>query len=84
MGIEAAKPALTYQYRGWYHTGMNDTTERKTQRWMLYLPPALLEEFRRLSVAHRRSLNSEMIWALEQYAKAEKEQGKHDADPQGV
>jgi Arc-like DNA binding domain len=63
---------------------MNDSTERKTQRWMLYMPPALLDQFRTLASAHRRSLNSEMIWALEQYAKAEQLKGRRDADPQGV
>ena len=63
---------------------MNDATERKSQRWMLYLPPVLLEQFRTLAAAHRRSLNSEMVWALEQYAKAEQRKGKRDADAQGV
>ena len=63
---------------------MNDTTERKSQRWMLYLPPALLEQFRTLAAEHRRSLNSEMVWALEQYAKAERRKGRRDADVQGV
>jgi Arc-like DNA binding domain len=51
---------------------------------MLYVPPALLEQFRTLSAAHRRSLNSELVWALEQYAKQEQRRGKRDADPQGV
>jgi hypothetical protein len=60
---------------------MDTSTGRKTQRWMLYLPPALLDQFRTLASAHRRSLNSEMIWALEQYAKAEQRKGKKDADP---
>ena len=63
---------------------MSDTTERKSQRWMLYLPPALLEQFRVLASEHRRSLNSELVWALEQYAKAEQRKGNRDADPQGV
>src|SRR5690242_3872241 len=67
LRIEAALLRLIHWYHKWYHTGMNDTTERKSQRWMLYLPPALLEQFRTLAAEHRRSLNSEMVWALEQY-----------------
>jgi Arc-like DNA binding domain len=75
---------LTYQYGTWYHTSMDTSTERKTQRWMLYVPPALLEQFRTLSAAHRRSLNSELVWALEQYAKLERRKRSRDADAQGV
>jgi hypothetical protein len=45
---------------------------------MLYLPPALLEQFRVLAAEHRRSLNSELVWALEQYAKAEQRKAKRD------
>ena len=47
---------------------------------MLYLPPALLEQFRALAAEHRRSLNSELVWALEQYAKAEQRKTKREQD----
>ncbi len=57
---------------------MNTSSERKSQRWMLYLPPALLEQFRVLAAEHRRSLNSELVWALEQYAKAEQRKAKRE------
>ena len=50
-------------------------------RWTLYADPTLIEQFRRLAALHRRSLNSELIWALEQYAKQEQRKGKKDADP---
>jgi hypothetical protein len=63
---------------------MDTPSERKTQRWMLYLPPALLDQFRQLAAAHRRSLNSELVWALEQYAKQEQRKERRNADPQGV
>jgi hypothetical protein len=63
---------------------MNPSTDRKSQRWMLYLPPALLEQFRHLASAHRRSLNSELVWALEQYAKVEQQKGDRDADQESV
>ena len=59
---------------------METPPERKTQRWMLYLPPALLGQFRQLAAEHRRSLNSELVWALEQYAKQEKRKRKRDTD----
>ena len=45
---------------------------------MLYAAPALIEQFRALSREHKRSLNSELIWALEQYAKAEQRKAKRD------
>ena len=69
---------LAHWYRIWYHTGMDTTSEHKSQRWMLYLPPTLLEQFRALAAEHRRSLNSELVWALEQYAKAEQRKAKRE------
>ena len=47
---------------------------------MLYLPPTLLEQFRALAVEHRRSLNSELVWALEQYAKQEQRKAKRETN----
>ncbi|HEY7122471.1 MAG TPA: Arc family DNA-binding protein [Ktedonobacterales bacterium] len=60
---------------------METPPEHKTQRWMLYLPPALLDQFRQLATEHRRSLNSELVWALEQYAKQEQRKAKREANP---
>jgi hypothetical protein len=51
---------------------------------MLYVPPALLDQFRQLAAEHRRSLNSELVWALEQYAKQEQRKRKRDADQESV
>jgi hypothetical protein len=58
-----------------------NTADIKPIRWTLYADPALIDQFRQLAARHRRSLNSELIWALEQYAKAELRKGKKDADP---
>ena len=83
MGIYAARLGLTHMYYTWYHMYMK-TSDPKPIRWTLYAAPALIEQFRQLAALHRRSLNSELIWALEQYAHAEQRKGKRDADPQSV
>jgi hypothetical protein len=61
-----------------------NTSDSTPKRWTLYVAPALIEEFRHLAAEHKRSLNSELVWALEQYAKAEKRKGKRNADAQDV
>ena len=63
---------------------MDAPPEHTLPRWTITVSPALVDEFRTLAGEHRRSLNSELVWALEQYAKAEKRKGRRDADPQGV
>jgi hypothetical protein len=35
-------------------------------------PPDLLDELRKLAVAHERSLNGEIVWALRQYVEQQK------------
>ena len=35
-------------------------------------PPDLLEELRKLAVAHERSLNGEIVWALRQFVEQQK------------
>lgn len=60
------------------------TSDGKPIRWTLYAHPALIEQFRQLAALHRRSLNSELIWALEQYAKVEQRKGKRNADQESV
>jgi hypothetical protein len=56
------------------------TSDTKSIRWTLYADPALIETFRHLASEHKRSLNSELIWALEQYAKQEQRKAKRDAN----
>ena len=56
------------------------TADTKSIRWTLYADPALIDEFRHLASEHKRSLNSELVWALEQYAKQERRKAKRDAD----
>jgi hypothetical protein len=55
-----------------------NTSDTKPIRWTLYADPALIERFRHLAALQRRSLNSELIWALEQYAKQEQRKEKRD------
>ena len=83
LGIEAALLRLTYTYHTGYHMYMK-TYDTKPIRWTLYADPALIELFRQLATLHRRSLNSELIWALEQYAKAEQRKEQQDADQESV
>lgn len=54
------------------------SSDTKPIRWTLYADPALIEQFRHLASEHKRSLNSELIWALEQYAKAEQRKAKRE------
>jgi hypothetical protein len=39
------------------------STEPKLPRWTITVSPALIAEFRALATEHRRSLNSELVWA---------------------
>ena len=63
---------------------MSEEPKPKLNRWTITVSPTLIDEFRQLASEHRRSLNSELVWALEQYVRAEKRKGKRDADAQGV
>jgi transposase len=64
---------------------MKSTTSDPTnRRWTVYLPADLLERLRQSATLHRRSLNSELVWALDQYAQAEKRKRKRDADQESV
>jgi hypothetical protein len=59
-------------------------SDTKLKRWTIYADPALIDEFRHLASEHKRSLNSELIWALEQYAKQEKRKRKRDTDQESL
>jgi hypothetical protein len=63
---------------------MEEAPKPKLPRWTITVSPALIAEFRTLATEHRRSLNSELVWALEQYVRAEKRKGRRDVDPQSV
>jgi hypothetical protein len=63
---------------------MDKAPEHKLPRWTMTVSPAVIDEFRALAAQHRRSLNSELVWALEQYVRAEKRKGRRNADAQGV
>ncbi len=53
----------------------------KPIRWTLYTDPALIEQFCHMASEHKRSLNSELVWALEQYARQEQQKAKREANP---
>ncbi len=63
---------------------MGEEPKAKLNRWTITISPALVDEFRRLASEHRRSLNSELVWALEQYVRQEQQKGKRDADQKSV
>jgi hypothetical protein len=77
--VNCAKPYLIYTHYTWYDVCMS-TSDTKPIRWTLYADPTLIDQFRQLAALHRRSLNSELIWALEQYAKQEQRKAKRDAN----
>ena len=58
---------------------MSEASKPKLNRWTITVSPALIEEFRHLANEHKRSLNSELVWALEQYAKHEQRKAKREA-----
>jgi hypothetical protein len=60
------------------------TSGNHPKRWTISADPALIEHFRHLAVWHKRSLNSELIWALEQYAKSEQRKRKQAGDQESV
>lgn len=59
---------------------MNTETKQPNIRWMLYLPKEMLTAFRALAAQHRRSVNSEMLWALEQYLAQQERQHAEQKD----
>jgi hypothetical protein len=59
---------------------MNKTSEPKLPRWTITISPTLIDEFRPLASEHKRSLHSELVWALEQSAKQERRKRKRAAD----
>ena len=59
---------------------MSEVPNPKLNRWTITVSPALIEEFRHLASEHKRSLNSELVWALEQYAKQEQRKAKREAN----
>ena len=46
---------------------MKDTNQLETKRFSLYSPPDVLERLRNLAQKNHRSINGEMLHAIEQY-----------------
>jgi hypothetical protein len=63
---------------------MEQITKPTLPRWTSTVPPALMDTFRTLAAEQKRSLNRELVWALEHYAQAERRKGKRNADAQDV
>jgi hypothetical protein len=63
---------------------MEQITKPTLPRWTVTVPPALMDTFRALAAEQKRSLNRVLVWALEQYAKAERRKEKRNADAQDV
>ena len=57
---------------------MSEEPKPKLNRWTITVSPALIDEFRHLASEHKRSLNSELVWALEQYVKHEQRKAKRE------
>ena len=68
-----------HTYHTWYNVHMN-TSDRQPIRWTLSADPALIEPFRHLASEHKRSLNRERMWALEQYTRQEQRKAKREQD----
>ncbi|HEY7349680.1 MAG TPA: hypothetical protein VH599_15295 [Ktedonobacterales bacterium] len=60
---------------------MEQSAKPKLPRWTITVSPALIDVFRTLAAEHKRSLNSELVWALEQYARQEQRKSKRAANP---
>jgi hypothetical protein len=60
---------------------MKTSQQPPEDRFTLRLPATLLERIRQIAVEHKRSINQEMVWALEQYAHNhdKKHEGQDDA-----
>jgi predicted transcriptional regulator len=45
----------------------------------VYLPADIDERLRRVAMLHRRSFNSELVWALQQYLEQQEQEHDHGA-----
>jgi predicted transcriptional regulator len=55
----------------WYDAFMDKPETVKTT---IYVPAEVWEQLRQVAKEHRRSLNSELVWALQQYLEQQKRQ----------
>ena len=53
---------------------MDEQKQQDTKRFSLYSPPDVLERLRNVAVKNRRSLNGEMLHAIEQYLAQQEQQ----------
>jgi len=74
----AAYLALAIPEFFWYSSCMRQQKPMRKKTSFLY-PEDLLERLRQLAAQHQRSLNGELVWALELYA-AQQERAQHEGD----
>jgi predicted HicB family RNase H-like nuclease len=60
------------------HNGCMKTKQPEQKLTVRFLPD-MLTQLRALAQAHKRSLNSEILWGLQQYIDHCKKEGKQDA-----
>lgn len=53
-------------------------TDTKPVRTSIYLSPETREALHRVAKEHKRSFNSEVVWALEQYLAQQSKRGQKD------
>lgn len=56
---------------GWYYTSMQEDTPARKKKTTFQPPEDLIERLRDLALLHRRSLNQELVVALERYVEIE-------------
>ena len=62
----------------WLYTSCMETKQPEQKLTVRFLPE-ILTQLRALAKAHKRSLNSEILWGLQQYINQCKKEGKQDA-----
>jgi predicted transcriptional regulator len=65
---------LTVKVKVWYNTFMKKPpTKDKTT---VYIPPEIRTKLKAIAKQHKRSFNSELVWALEVYLESQEKEGK--------
>ena len=72
--------ALAIPERFWYYSCMKQEKPTRKKTSFLY-PEDLLERLRQLAAQHQRSLNGELVWALELYVAQQEREGDAERGP---
>ena len=60
---------------------MDTEKEKKPVRFMAYLPPEMLEQLRKSAEKNHRSMNGEVLSALEYYFKYQEQEKRRNTSP---